>query len=435
MTCRIKIKTYLVGVLSLACVFLSGHIARADVAVKIVIANPSDDKTQAIPVSYELPPGLEKGDILDAGGMQVDYNVSRSSFFVTGDVELKPKETRTLKVVIRDIWNIPEEDIVKMSEMLNNKSETLKTPENSEIVDLVSDGLREKLDAILQYQQDNAGNIQKRMEMFTTNRERFKLIKSDIFSLENLVREEKAEDVPKDVLTLVIEARNIANKELTIPVKFYLPREIIPQHIEDAGGLEMRHDPTRDVFYLFAEEVFGPEETKRFYVKVKDVWTIPEDELNGYVAEAIELNEGFKNTVDEEVADSLLESIRTNTRAIIDSQSGAESVKDHVAAFRANEKRLRSIKDDLEKLRTLKPPGVSSDAGKGKIKNILRQMEVFSKVKALSDKLFKEKMTTAKVWGIVLLVVVFAILLTIIFYVIWIINLKKEEGRKYDKVK
>jgi len=430
-----KGRRYAAGMLSLVCVFLCAATVFADIAVKIVVANPSDDKTQEIPVNYELPPGLERSDILNTGDMKIDYNVSKSIFYVTGDIELKPKETQTLKVVIRDIWNIPEEEIVKLSNILNNKAETLKTPENEEIVDLVSGGLRERLDAILQYQQDNAGNIQKRMEMFTTNRERLKMIKTDIFSLQNLVQKDEEEDESQDVLTLVIEARNVADKELTIPLKYYLPKEIIPQHIEDAGRLEMRHDPAKDVFYLFAEEVFGPEETKRFYVKVKNVWTIPESKINGYVAEAIELNEGFKDTDDEEAANSLMESIRANAEAIIASQNGAESVKDHVAAFRVNEKRLRAIKDDLEKLRILSALKPKAEGRKGMVKNILRQMEVFSKVKAISDKLFKDKMTAAKVWGIVLLVVIFAIVLTIVFYVIWILNLKKEEKRTYDEVK
>lgn len=406
--------------------------AGADVGVNIVVANPSDDDTREVSVNYELPPGLQRGDIIETGTLKVEYDVAKSLFYVTGEIELKPKETRTVKVVIRDIWNISDEKFRNISEMLDGKVKSLEQSVDADALKLASDELRSRLNSVQQYQQENAGNVQKRMEMYTSNMDKIRRIENDVFSLERIIKKEVSGAEKEESVVLTIEASNPMDEEKKLPVRYDLPREIIPQYIEEPGKMEIMHDVTKDMFYLFSEETFGPQETKRFQVRIKNVWRISESEIKGYVDEAEAMHPKFAGLPEERTADMLLASIKQNATMILESQSAAESVKDRVAVFRENQNRLRGIKDDLEKMKSLTIPEI--DKEKAELSDVLRAEKIFETLKELSDKLFKEKLTAATVWRIIMIVVIFAIILTAIFYALWILKMNREESRTYDKM-
>ncbi|MFA6636320.1 MAG: hypothetical protein WCV56_04370 [Candidatus Omnitrophota bacterium] len=405
----------------------------ADVGVNIVVVNPSESKTQKMTINYELPPGLQRSDILETGDLNAEYNVSRALFYVTGEIELNPKETRTVKVVIRDIWNIPSEKFDNISSILEGKIKGLQDSADPETLKLASDELRSRLEDVRKYQRDNAGDVQKRMEMYTSNMDKLRRIENDIFSLERMLSKETGTEERDETVLLTIEASNPRDEERTLPVKFELPREIIPQHIEELGGMEIMYDSAKDMFYLFAERTFAPEETRRFQVRIKNIWKISELEINRYVEEAEEAYAKFEGLSDEPTVAILLESIKNNASTIIETQKAAESVRDRVAVFRANQKLLRDIKDDLEKMKTLTIPEI--DKEKQELSDVLRSEHIFETLRELSYKLFKEKLTASTVWRIIMLIVSFAIILTAVFYAIWIVKVKRNESRVYDKVK
>jgi len=425
------------GIIFLACVLCPGEVC-ADVAVKIVIANPSEEETQTVPVHYELPPGLERRDILDPAGLNVEYDMEKSMYYVYGSLELEPKEVRTLKIIIRDVWTIPQEKIRDLYGILDNKINSLKGTVDEKTLKLIEEGLRGRLGAIERYQEDAADDIEKRMRMYSSNAERLQRIRKEIFLLDKVKEIQTGQTEPEDTLVLIIEGENILDEKVDVPLKYYLPREIIPQYIEDAGGFEVRHDPGRDRFYLFREEAFDPHETKRFHVKIKNVWIIPEDRINAYVEEASALNERFADTAVAEVAEILFNTIKETADLIIESQQKAESVKGYISAFRINKIRLQAIEDDLEKLRNLekdiKLEEEKAKEAKRSLVDVLQEMDVLSKIKELSDRLFKEKLTAGIIWKIILIIVAFVIILSSVFYVIWITIVKKEEKRDMKKV-
>jgi hypothetical protein len=417
--------------LGLSAFLFSGDVL-ANVNVNVVIANPSAEKAQKVTVNYELPPGLRREDIVDTGELDASYDVAGSRFYLTGEVELNPKETRTLKVTIRDIWKIPSEKFTNIAAMLEGKIKALGEDISPEELKPVSDEIMARLEDVQKFQRDNEGDIQRRMESFTSNVEKLRRIENDIFSLERLVKKEADEARGDETVVLTIEARSPFDEEKELPVRYELPREITPQHIEETGRMEIMHDVTANIFYLFSEETFSPGETKRYQVRIKNVWKIPESEINGYVNEAVEIHSRFVDLPEEETAAMLLRSIRENASRVLDSQGAAESVRDRVAAFRANQMILREIKDDLERMRSLATPEAST--AYPELRAVLQADKIFEMIKQLSDKLFKAKLTAATVWRIIMIVVSFAIVLTSIFYALWIVKLKKDESRSYDKM-
>ncbi|MDD4957059.1 MAG: hypothetical protein PHH49_07830 [Candidatus Omnitrophica bacterium] len=429
-----------VCLLSLFSVLCLTPCAYPDVAAKIVVANPSDTETKDVPVEYHLPPEVKKEDILDTGGLKVDYDVTKSTYYVHGTVKMDPKQVQTLKIVIRDVWNISPEKFDELYGILDQKTEDA-SGENMDQVTLMSKAIRARLDAIAKYQEDAASDVEKRMEMYSTNLSRLQQIKNDIFAIDTIKDTKQKESEEKEIISLVIEGENISDKELDLPLTYYLPKEIIPQYIEDAGEFEVKHDPERDQFYLSKRESFKPHETKRFQVKIKNVWIIPEKQVNGYVQEAGELNDNLKETPSGEIAQVLYDSIVKNANIILESQKKAQDVKGYIATYRSNLKILKLIEDDLEKMRALNKQEKPEEKQEG-IRNILKELDYLEKIRNASNKIFKDKVQEGMVWRIILIVVIFLVSLTVIFYLIWFTNMRSGVkkpmtaiGEKKDKVK
>ena len=87
----------------------------------------------------------------------------------------------------------------------------------------------------------------------------------------------------RDPVTMKVVAVNpSADKVKTVPVRIDLPQEIKPSDILDAGELGVEFDTERSTYYLYKAEVqLAPKQTKVFQVSVRDVWVIPEEELEG----------------------------------------------------------------------------------------------------------------------------------------------------------
>lgn len=154
-----------------------------------------------------------------------------------------------------------------------------------------------------------------------------------------------------EALTIVIEAKNSNNAAVKIPIKYYLPYELTRQHIEDAGGFEVREDEAKDQLYLFKEEAFEPNQTKQFYVKVANIWFISESLVNKYVRRSEKMLRYITDPSDKESGEVIFLAIKDNAKKIIDSQRKAGSVKEHIATFRENRQRLDDIETDIAKLR------------------------------------------------------------------------------------
>jgi hypothetical protein len=409
-------------------------VVLASVSVNIVVANPSSTEKQTVPVRYILPSEIDKNDILDAGGLEIDYDISAGAYCVAGNVELGPSETKTYKIVINDVWKVQEADIAKLKKILDDKVNSIKEDEQKQSAKLVADTIKIRLDSILEFQKENAGDVEKRMGMYSQNTARFKDIENTIFSLTETknLKDEKKEG--KSTVTLVIEANNTTDQSVNTPIKYYLPKEVLPEYIEEAAGFTAKHDPVLDQFYLFQELLFAPGEKRVFNVQVKNVWLIPQSVIDGYIKETSDLKEQLAKTVFVDAAEMLFSSIKANIDIIIDTQKSAVTVKDYISTYRGNKKREKNIQDDIEKLRKLLEASKEKVESKGGIKNFIQTVQVLRIFKELSAQIFKKKMSPGFIWKLILGIVAFVLALTAFFYGIWTMKLKKEEKRKYDKI-
>ncbi|MDD5421828.1 MAG: hypothetical protein WC592_00010 [Candidatus Omnitrophota bacterium] len=415
-------------------IVISGTVF-ADVALKIVIANGSASEEKDVPVYYNLPAGVKKDDVVSADGLNVDYDAQKGLYFVKGSVKLKPMESSTIKVVIKDVWKVSPQDVEELSTILKDKMNSIKDEKVKEKLNLVEKSISSKIEAILKDQADYADDIEKRMQLFSAVNEKISAIKNDIFSLDTLVYAGGWKEEDAGAITLIIEAENPTDKKLTTPVKYYLPKEVIPDYVTDPAGFAIRYDAEKDLSFLEKEAAFEPKEKKRFAVKVKNVWRISEEVLKGFIDEASKMNEKLKSTELASLGASMYNDIKKKADGIIESQNKAETVIEHIANYRTNQKALDDIKESLSRMHRLFEERKKDEAiQKNRIKNVLREINILQQVKKMSDVLIKGKLQQVGVWKIVLIIVLFVIIITSSFYVIWFMRLQKEDKIELKKV-
>jgi hypothetical protein len=78
-----------------------------EAVVKISVMNSSAVQARKIQVKRELPPEVTLDDVIDAGGLSIQYDSKDRLTYVYADsLEVGPQETKTFDVRIRDKWNI-----------------------------------------------------------------------------------------------------------------------------------------------------------------------------------------------------------------------------------------------------------------------------------------------------------------------------------------
>ncbi len=140
------------------------------------------------------------------------------------------------------------------------------------------------------------------------------------------------------------------SKELSqkIQVKAYMPKEIKPENIVEKADLDVSYDTQEGAYYVFNEYELKPMETLERFVEIRDIWIIPEAEIQSLFSEADKIAGLLKDTEFEARAKFLLESIQNKLKAISENQKNlASNPEKHISDYRDNIKILESVKADL----------------------------------------------------------------------------------------
>ena len=83
----------------------------SDVNLKALVINPSKTKTQQAVLKAYLPEEVKPEDINDAEDLKIDYDVDKALYYVYQVYNLKPGESVTKNVSIKDVWLIADETL------------------------------------------------------------------------------------------------------------------------------------------------------------------------------------------------------------------------------------------------------------------------------------------------------------------------------------
>ncbi len=173
-----------------------------------------------------------------------------------------------------------------------------------------------------------------------------------------------------------------------VPVKAYLPKEAKPEDVVSRGDLDIGYDTQQGSYYVYGSYELAPSEALEREIEIRDIWTIPNEEIISLRAEAEEVNNLMKNTELADRISFLYNSIVTKLDQL-EQRQGVQrpNPEDHISQYRHNEKLLESIKADLALARSM-----------------------LDKAKPFS---------TAMIWKVMLFIIIFLGLLGVSFYFLW----------------
>jgi hypothetical protein len=167
---------------------VSTSLAAGSVKFRIAIANPSKDRSQKVPVKIYLPMEVKPKDIMDLGGLNLEYDQEKAIYYIySNDIELNPLESRLFEVEVEDIWFVPGEDMDSLRKQAEVSVERLKETDYYQAAGMIATGIYERLDNIAKTQADDTLSREQHIGLYRTNLQVMEKINEDIAKIEKLL--------------------------------------------------------------------------------------------------------------------------------------------------------------------------------------------------------------------------------------------------------
>jgi hypothetical protein len=203
----------------------------------------------------------------------------------------------------------------------------------------------------------------------------------------------------------VVAVNPSAEKGKAVPVRIDLPQEIMPKDILEKGELEVEYDPERSLYFVHKAEVaLAPKQVKVFEVTVRDVWFVPQADLDALRTHTGMIVKRFEGQDYGEAGQKLGESILARLEGIEKFQNDETiSRKSRIGGYRRNLLTIAAIKEDLTRLEKM-----LSFTGGVPVPDMLEESALKS-----------DAPSTTTTWLVIFLIVVFMGLLAGQFFFTW----------------
>jgi hypothetical protein len=167
---------------------VSTSMQPGSVRFRIVALNPSKVRTQKVPVKNYLPTEVQQKDVMDLGGLALEYDSTKSSYYVyKTDLELAPGEMRVFEVEVEDVWIIPKAQVDEIRSRVAGILEKVSGTDYYDRAKEVADTIQPRLDEILNTQNDDAVSREQHIGVYRQNLMTLNQIKEDIAKLEKML--------------------------------------------------------------------------------------------------------------------------------------------------------------------------------------------------------------------------------------------------------
>jgi len=85
--------------------------AHANIVVRALIVNPSEEGERSVPFKTYLPKEIRPENVVDHGDLELTFDPAEGAYYVHKDYMLDPKETLQIEVELEDVWQVPQEEI------------------------------------------------------------------------------------------------------------------------------------------------------------------------------------------------------------------------------------------------------------------------------------------------------------------------------------
>lgn len=412
----------------LCSLFMSGqHLfcQEETVKIKILAVNPSASQSLKTTVAQYLPPEVTPEDVFDREELDIVYDAEKKAYLLKKEVELKPQETQTIEIKVRNVWTISSEQLEETRNQLKQSLAALKKTKFGPTGQLLYEKAEETLSQIEQNQAQSLGVMQ-RIDLFRIHVKQLEDLKQNALSLEAMRKLESDTKLGVRQIKFKITAENPSEEEKSLQVRSPLPRDIQESDVLDKGDFSIIFDEEARVYVLQMMDTLGPKETRQYDVMLRDVWYIPQPELDYLRGESQKLVALFEKSPYEAFAQKTGESIGQSLSAITALQLEVESggdIQDRMRAFVLNQQREKFAKRKFKELQdmlsevALMPRDEKKSIAQRMIRKIL---DVKNRVLAAMGNQPQKSIY----WWFFLGVVLFLAVITVIFYGVWLKRLK-----------
>ena len=157
-----------------------------------------------------------------------------------------------------------------------------------------------------------------------------------------------------DIKLKVAVVNPSSTEEQTTPVRFDLPKGMGFDDIVDAADMELGYDFDKDTYYVYKTVTLAPSEKKVLEVRLKDVWAIPEKEIDFLKEHTAALEKRLKKTKHFEVGATLAGRIteRLDAMSKAQKQTGL-GISERINLHYENMAVMDEIKEDIGMLENL----------------------------------------------------------------------------------
>lgn len=185
---KVNIRRYIyLGLFLLSMVSLGfcAETNKPGIKLRISVTNPSNE-TQTFPVKSYLPKGIKDDDVVEKGNFKVGYDFEKSLYYASQSVTLKPQETASLELRIKDIWVISDSEMKALEAHVKELLDMLANSEYKNAGENIKVKILEELESIKESQANTDMSVESRMASFQDNLNRLTEIKRSTARLERI---------------------------------------------------------------------------------------------------------------------------------------------------------------------------------------------------------------------------------------------------------
>lgn len=158
-----------------------------NIVLKALLINPSQTQKKFLPFKAFLPQEVKPENIIEKGDLRVAYDAQQGAYYVFKDMELKPGETITQEILIKDIWNVSSEEINSIRSEVDKITKLTENSDFAERANFLENSIESKLKLISDRQAVPPPTADRHISEFRENQRILEMVKSDLAALKSLL--------------------------------------------------------------------------------------------------------------------------------------------------------------------------------------------------------------------------------------------------------
>lgn len=167
---------------------VSTAVLPGSIIFRVVAVNPSKTKTQKIQVKSYLPQEIKARDVVDIGGLDLEYDPEKAIYYVyKADVELAPAEVRVFEVEVEDVWIIAKDKLDDVKTRVDSITARVENTDYYPKVKEIADTIYPRLEEIATSQVDDTVSRTQHIGIYRQNTLVLDQVKEDIAKMEKIL--------------------------------------------------------------------------------------------------------------------------------------------------------------------------------------------------------------------------------------------------------